>query len=319
MISVLTGGGGGAKFIQGLVACFKDPESVAAIVNTGDDLDLHGLRISPDIDSVTYYLADKINFKTGWGIADETFFAMGALEALGGESWFSLGDKDLGTHLYRTQRLLQGATLSQVTNEIAHRLGITAKILPMTDNAVSTMLKVDLDSFEHIGLTGSEIGFQHYFVKYRCMPKVLSIRFLNADTAQASEAVLRSIEESELIILGPSNPFLSLDPILSIAAIKDLIQENKHKVLAISPIVGGKALKGPLSKLLLELGKKSDVLSVAEYLKDLASYLVIDEADVSHSDLIASMGYDLLVTNTVMKNKDDAMQLAQFILDRVFK
>ena len=122
MICVLTGGGGGAKFIQGLVACLKDPESVVAIVNTGDDLDLHGLRISPDIDSVTYYLADKINFKTGWGIADETFFAMGALETLGGESWFSLGDKDLGTHLYRTQRLLQGATLSQVTNEIAQRL-----------------------------------------------------------------------------------------------------------------------------------------------------------------------------------------------------
>ncbi len=318
MITVLTGGGGGAKFLQGLSSSNADPTQITAIVNTGDDLTLHGLKICPDLDSVIYYLSDNINTDVGWGVADESFTVMTNLDRLNGETWFRLGDKDLATHLYRTQRFQQGAKLSEVTKEIAQGLGIDINVVPMSDDTVSTIVTVDLDSFEHRELISQNLGFQEYFVKYACSPKVLSIRFGNADTALPTIGLTRAINESDLIILGPSNPFLSIDPILSITSIRETIQSNVSKVVAISPIVDGKAIKGPLSKLLGELGVGSDVVSVAKYLRPIASSMVIDRVDENLKSAVEDLGYRVAVTDTVMKNKSKAVELANFVLNEFY-
>ncbi len=316
MITVLSGGGGGVKFLKGLAQCM-DPTQIVAVVNTGDDFILHGLYISPDVDSTLYSLSDQINPETGWGQKDESWRVMGALEKLEGETWFKLGDRDLATHLYRTQRLFLGEDLAKVTSQIAKAFKVKVNILPMTCDRVSTFLQVDLDSFDSSQCKSDCLSFQEYFVKYKCNPKVTSISFETSCNPMPTHGIIEALDRSEAIIIGPSNPFLSIDPILSIKAIREKLVSYREKVIAISPIVDGKSLKGPLSKLLIELGKKSDVVSIARHLSTVASVFVIDSSDGSFRKELTDLNLAVATTNTVMDTETDKVAVAKFVMTKV--
>jgi LPPG:FO 2-phospho-L-lactate transferase len=300
-VAALAGGVGGAKLADGLARSLP-PENLAVIVNTADDFEHLGLSISPDLDTVTYTLAGIANPETGWGRGDESWNFLQVLETLGGPTWFQLGDRDLALHIERTRRLAQGETLSRVTADLAGRLGARQVILPMSDDRVRTYVDTDRGG----------LPFQEYFVLHRCQPQVRGFRFEGSREARPAPGVLEAIAAADAIIFCPSNPWVSLDPILSIRAIASAVMAKP--VVGVSPIVGGKALRGPAAKMFAELGIEPSPLNVADHFKAYLKAFIIDQQDGSYQDEIQGLDLEVLVTNTVMRTVEDRTRLAGEVL-----
>lgn len=310
MLVALAGGVGAAKLLVGLAAVV-DPADIVAVINTGDDLELHGLTICPDIDSVTYALAGVDNKTTGWGVAGESWTVAEELAALGGVTWFQLGDKDLATHLFRTHRLRAGATLSEVTGELARARGVRSRLLPMSDDPVRTRVTLA----EPADGTAAEVAFQDYFVRLGHDVPVSAVGFAGAAQAAPAPGVLAAIESAELVICCPSNPIVSIGPILAVPGIKDAVTARREEVVAVSPIVAGAALRGPADRLLRELGHDPSALGVARLYAPWAGTFVIDEADEVAAPEIEALGMRCVVTQTVMSDLARAGGLAKAVLD----
>jgi len=308
-VVALAGGVGGAKLAHGLSQTLI-PGRLTVIVNSGDDFEHLGLKICPDLDTVCYTLAGIANPTTGWGRWDESWNAMESLEGLGGPAWFRLGDRDLGTHLERTRLLSKGWTLSQVTDEFRRAWKIEHRIIPVTDDFVPTLVDTDM----------GVLPFQEYFVKQQCRPMVTGFRFNNVDHSNPAPGVLDAIQEAELVVICPSNPWVSIDPILAIPGVRMEVLSNACPVIAVSPIIGGRAVKGPAAKMYSEMGFKPSALSVAEHygvriIDGILSGFVMDNEDKKMSMEIQKRGLQTLVTNTLMKTIDDRKQLAQEVLE----
>jgi LPPG:FO 2-phospho-L-lactate transferase len=317
MITVIAGGVGAARMLRALLHVV-DASEVTAIVNVGDDLVLHGLHISPDLDTVTYTLADAINPDTGWGLVNESWQSRTMLEQYGGVSWFSLGDRDLGTHLYRTQRLHEGADLATVTAEIitAWNLGLT--VLPATCDSLRTMVTLAADdaagSNTPILAAGTEISFQEYFVQRHHSVPISNVRFEGAENSKPAPGVLDAIESADLIVIAPSNPLVSIAPVLAVPGIRDALVRRRKNVIAVSPIIAGAALKGPADRMLAELGHDASVLGVAALYNEFVSTLVIDTADDSLKSAVESFGLNCIVTETIMSKPGVSESLARTVL-----
>lgn len=304
-VLALSGGVGGAKLSLGLARVLP-PGELAVLVNTGDDFDHLGLRICPDLDTVIYTLAGVVHTGQGWGRESETFGFMEELRRQGGPDWFLLGDRDLVLHVERTRRLAAGERLTGVMAELAQRFGVSARVLPMSDSPVATLLETD----------AGELEFQHYFVRLRCEPRVRSIRFAGAAQARPSEELLRALRHRDLqaIIFCPSNPYLSIDPILAVPGIRAAIRAAGVPVIAVSPLIGGRAVKGPTTKLMGELGVTNDVVAIAEHYAGLISGIVLDDADAGHLPALQAMGIDTAVTQTLMTTVADRERVATVAL-----
>ena len=302
MITCLAGGVGAAKFLSGLVQVVP-PAEITAVVNTGDDIVLHGLHISPDLDTVTYTLAGAVNPATGWGLVDETWRAMDSLERYGGETWFRLGDRDLATHLHRTHRLSEGAALDEVTAEITKAWGLELRILPMSNNRVQTRITLR-DS-------GESIGFQEWFVGQRHSTAVSDVSFEGAEDAEPAAGVLEAIRDAEVVVVCPSNPIVSIGPLLAVPGLADGLRERRDECVAVSPIIAGKALKGPADTLMSDLGHEATAVGVARIYAPFAAALVVDEADAALADEIREEGMECLVAPTVMTGPASAAELAR--------
>ena len=300
-VLALCGGVGGAKLALGLTHVLA-PEQLTIVVNTGDDFEHFGLLVCPDLDTVTYTLADICNPETGWGRRDETWRCLETLEQLGAETWFRLGDRDLGIHLARRALLEQGHTLTESTALITRRLGIAHSVVPMSDEAVRTMIDTDQ----------GEISFQHYFVRERCQPAVRGIRFSGAADASLSQGFRNALEDPKLaaILICPSNPFVSVAPIRALPGVDDSLRRHKAPVVAVSPIVANKAIKGPTAKMMNELGIELSALGVYHYYGDLLDGFVLDEQDRRLVNRVAELR-QLYCCNTVMESLDDRIALAR--------
>lgn len=307
MIAVIAGGVGAARLLRALSSVI-DPAEIVAIVNVGDDLELGGLHISPDLDTVTYTLAGAIDPERGWGLVDESWRAMDTLGRYGGPTWFGLGDRDLGTHLYRTQRMKDGAALSTVTAEIAAAWGLSHRLLPVTDDRLRTMVTV---------VDEGEVTFQEYFVGRRHDVAVSAVRFDGAERARPAPGVLEAIAAADTVVVAPSNPIVSIAPVLAVPGLRDAIAARRADVVAVSPIIAGAALKGPADRMLRELGHEPTATGVARLLDDLAGTFVIDTADRGLADDIESLGFDCVVTDTVMRDPAVSATLATAILGSV--
>ena len=298
----LAGGVGGAKLALGLSKILP-PSELSIVVNTGDDEEFHGMHVSPDVDTVMYTLAGLSNPETGWGISGETFQALERLRAFGADTWFNLGDKDLATHIRRTDLLRQGYTLSEVAQSLRMALGVTHPIVPMSDDPVRTILMTDI----------GELPMQTWFVKHRCEPAVSAIRFDGADEAQPAPEFARSLRESDALVFCPSNPFVSVAPILAIPGVRDAIRNFKGLRVAVSPIVGGQAVKGPAAKMMGELGIESSCVGVAGQYQGLCDVFVLDDVDSDRAEDIEALGMRAAVTNTMMFADADKSRLAKYI------
>jgi LPPG:FO 2-phospho-L-lactate transferase len=307
-IAVLAGGVGAAKFLAGLVQVV-DPASITAVVNVGDDLELHGLHVSPDLDTVTYTLAGQVNPETGWGLAGESWQAMAMVAHYGGPDWFRLGDRDLGTHLYRTGRLREGATLSQVTAEVAAAWGLGFRLLPATDDRLRTMVT--------LAGTDEEVDFQSYFVGRQHAVPVAGVRFDGAEAATPAPGVLEAINDADLVVCAPSNPIVSIGPVLAVPGLQAAVARRRDRVVAVSPIVAGAALKGPADRMLAELGHEASVVGVARLYRDWCSVLVVDEADAASAAAVEAEGVRCVVAPTIMRDPATSAALAQTVLDAV--
>ena len=299
-ITALAGGVGAAKFLLGLVAVVP-PEDVTVISNTGDDIELFGLRICPDIDTVLYTLSGVINQETGWGVADDTFACLRWMARYGEPAWFNLGDRDLATHIYRTDRLRRGSTLTEVTAHLASSLGVGSTVLPMTDAYTPTRVATE----------EGEMHFQEYFVGRRCAPRVTGIRFDGIETAAPAAGVIAAIQTADAVIVCPSNPFISIGPILAVPGVRAALQETDARVIAVTPIIGGRAIKGPAADMLRELGHEVSARGVAALYRDIADTFVLDQADAGLAGLIADLGIGVVVMDTLMNTADDKQRLAQ--------
>ena len=304
MIAALAGGVGAARLLRGLVHVVPAPE-VTAVVNTGDDEVLHGLHIAPDLDTVTYTLAGVNDNERGWGLAGETWHAMEALERLGGDAWFRLGDRDLATHLFRTDRLREGAALSEVTLEIVRALGVEVHVVPMSDDPVRTRVTL---------ADGPEISFQEYFVRHRHALAITAVRFEGAARATPAPGVLDAIAAADRVVVCPSNPIVSIGPILAVPGLADALADRRADVVAVSPIIAGAALKGPADRMLSELGLEATVVAVARFYREMIGTLVIDEADASLAHDVAATGVGCVVAPTVMHTLQHAASLATVVL-----
>jgi LPPG:FO 2-phospho-L-lactate transferase len=304
VILTLAGGVGGAKLAQGLYRNLA--EKLTVVINTGDDFEHCGLSISPDLDTVMYTLAELNNRETGWGLAGETWNFMAMTERLGGETWFRLGDKDLATHVERTRRLAQGESLSSITALLCTRLGLRCAVLPMSNDSVRTMVDTD----------GGELAFQEYFVRRHCEPRIQALRFAGVGEAAIAPGFAAAWEAPALvaIVIAPSNPFLSVAPILALPGVEERLRRRKVPSVAVSPIVGGKAIKGPAAKILQELGHEVSALSVARHYRGLIDGFVLDQADAGLSEQVLSLGMQPLVVDTIMSSPEAATVLAQRVL-----
>jgi LPPG:FO 2-phospho-L-lactate transferase len=305
-ITALAGGIGASKLLVGL-ASVMPPEDVTIIANTGDDIELFGLRICPDIDTVTYSLAGVINEQTGWGLKDDTFECLRWLERYGEASWFSLGDRDLATHIFRTTELRSGSPLTEVTDRIRRSLGVRSTILPMTDAYTPTRIVTE----------DGEMHFQEYFVRRRCEPRVREIRFDSIESAQPAPGVLSAVNEADAVIICPSNPFISIGPILAVPGVREALEKTTANVIAVTPIIGGQALKGPAADMLRDLGHEVSAGAVAAMYSDFLDVFVLDEVDASMEAQISSLSMNGVVTNTVMNTLEDKRRLARTVLQLV--
>lgn len=295
-VVALAGGVGGARLATGLQATLA-PGTLTVIVNTGDDFEHWGLTVCPDLDTVLYNLAGVNHPDTGWGRADETFAVLAEMTRRGGEGWFRIGDRDLVTHLLRTQWLRQGLSLTAVTDRLRRDLGIPTTILPMSDAPVRTVVHTD----------EGDLPFQQYFVRRRCEPRLLGVTFTGSEQARPTPQVVQAIADAEILILCPSNPYVSLDPILSLPGLRAALYASPAPCVAVSPIVGGRALKGPAAKMMQEMGLAVSPLTVAEHFRDLLDGIVIDQADAS---LAAALPLPTLVTDTIMVDAAAKARLA---------
>jgi LPPG:FO 2-phospho-L-lactate transferase len=302
-ITALAGGVGASKLLLGLHDVI-DPRALTVIVNTGDDITLHGLKISPDLDIVTYTLAGIVDEAKGWGYRGETFHALERLAAFGRINWFNLGDRDLATHIHRSAMLAEGKSLSDATEAIRLALGVKARILPMCDQPVPTMI----DTAE------GELHFQEYLVKRRAEPVVRRIRFVGVEEARPAKGVLEAIRDADRILICPSNPLISIGPILAVRGIREALRARKENVIAVCPIVGGKSLKGPSDKMLAELGHEPSAFGVAKLYADFTGTFVIDPADKTQAEPIRKLGMKVEVIPTVMKTRAQKRKLARSLL-----
>jgi len=311
-VAALCGGVGAAKLLQGLVREVA-PSRLTAIVNVGDDCDLHGLAISPDLDTITYTVAGLINPEAGWGLAGETWSAMGGLARFAdvvpagssaGATWFSLGDRDLATHLYRSGRRAEGAPLSTITGEVARAFGLAFRLLPVTDDRLRTTVVVD----------GEPMDFQSWFVGRRHRGSVSAVAFDGASGATAAPGVLQAIADATRLVICPSNPLVSIAPVLAVPGVREALADRRSDVVAVSPIIAGAALKGPAATLLADLGHEVGVISVARLYADVAGTLVVDEADVDQAAAVEAEGVHCVVGPTVMHDIGAAERLARLVL-----
>lgn len=302
-VAALAGGVGGAKLVDGLAAHLL-PEELSVIVNTGDDFEYLGLEISPDLDTVCYTLAGLANPATGWGQRDESWQTFETLSALGGLDWFRLGDRDLATHLYRTEALKKGQSLSQVTRDLRQKWGIKHPVYPMSDDPVRTIVNTR---------QGAALGFQEYFVHRACQPEVTGFDFRGAGTARPVPEALDAIRNADLVILTPSNPWVSIGPILAMPGVLAVIRQKP--VIAVSPIVGGKALKGPAAKMYHELGIAPSAAAVAAHYREFLTGFVLDARDAAELDKIRQWRIIPVATNIIMKDRPDRARLAREVLD----
>ncbi len=301
-VTVLAGGVGAARFLRGLFE-IVDQQAVTVVVNTGDDAVFHGLHVSPDIDTVVYTTSGSIDLDRGWGLADESWRAMEALGRYsdrGAVTWFNLGDRDLATHLWRTGRLHDGATLSDVTAELAAAWGLRYRLLPVTDDRLRTV----------VSTADGDLAFQEYFVRHHHSVAVTGVRFEGADTAVAGPGVIEAIEGAERIVIAPSNPLVSIGPLLAVAGVRDTLIRHRAKVTAISPIIAGAALKGPADRMLTELGHEASVVGVAKLYAPFVSTLIIDSADEDRADEVKACGVNVIVTETIMSKPGVGSSLA---------
>jgi LPPG:FO 2-phospho-L-lactate transferase len=281
------------------------PEDITIIANTGDDIELFGLRICPDIDTITYTLAGVVNEETGWGLKDDTFQCLRWLDRYGEASWFNLGDRDLATHIFRTNRLHTGSSLSEVTEQIRRSLGVHSAILPMTDAYTPTRVVTD----------EGEMHFQEYFVRRGCEPRVREIRFDNIDSAHPAPGVLSAILEADAVVVCPSNPFISIGPILAVPGVREALHKTPATAVAVSPIINGRALKGPSADMLHDLGHEVSARGVAAMYRDFLDAFLLDETDAAIAHEIRSLGMQAFSTDTVMNTLDDKQHVAQCVLD----
>jgi LPPG:FO 2-phospho-L-lactate transferase len=304
MITALAGGVGAARFLTGLVELVNQKD-LSIIVNTGDDIELFGLHISPDVDIVTYTLAGIVDEEKGWGIRGDTFHCLEALRRFNGETWFNLGDMDLATHIFRTNLLKNGVKLSEVTARVSRLLGLEVAILPMTDDRFETRVLIEE------GL----VHFEEYFVKRGGKDEVLGVEFLGGDRAKPAAGVLDAIMEAEKVIVCPSNPIVSIGTILAVDGVRDALRRTDAKKVAVSPIISGAPVKGPADKLMRGLGFEVSAFSVAELYSDFLDAFVLDVADSAEKDRIAKLGIEVEVTNTLMKSLKDKVELARTVLE----
>jgi LPPG:FO 2-phospho-L-lactate transferase len=311
MLAALAGGVGAARFLRGLVRVVP-PEDVVAIVNTADDDVFHGLHVSPDLDSVTYTLAGAEHPEQGWGLAGETFAAMDAIERYGVPTWFRLGDRDLATHLHRTELLRRGATLSEATEQIARAWGVRSRLLPMSDDPVSTRITV----LPADGRT-TELRMQEWFVRDRCEPAVVSVRFEGVVAARPAPGVLEALEQADTVLICPSNPVISIAPILAVPGVRDLLRRRRSRVVGVSPIIGGAPVKGPADRLMKPLDIEVSCVGVARVYADVCATLVIDAGDASRAAEVEALGVRAVVADTLMTDARVAAALARHTLDAV--
>ena len=309
MLAALAGGVGAARMLRGLAGVVP-PGTITAVVNTADDVVLHGLHVSPDLDTVVYTLGGANDEGRGWGLAGETWAAMEALERYGGQAWFRLGDRDLATHLYRTQRLAEQATLSEVTAEVADAWSVGVRLLPMSDDRVETRITVAGPTAG----TSVEIGFQEWFVGRRHAVSVERVRFEGAATARPAPGVVEALAGADRVVICPSNPIVSIGPILAVPGINEAVQARRDDVVAVSPIVAGAALRGPADRLLRDLGHEASVVGVARIYAPIATCLVIDEADAALAGAVETEGMRCVVAPTVMRGPAEAAALARAVL-----
>lgn len=311
MLAALAGGVGAARFLRGLVRVVP-PEEVVAIVNTADDDVFHGLYVSPDLDSVTYTLAGAEHPEQGWGLAGETFAAIDAMERYGVPTWFRLGDRDLATHLYRTELLRSGATLSEATERITRSWGLGSRLLPMSDDPVST--RITVRSAE--GAT-TELRMQEWFVRDRTVPPVVSVRFEGAENAEPAPGVLDTLEHADTVLICPSNPVISIGPILAVPGVREVLRRRRARVVAVSPIIAGAPVKGPADRLMQPLGIEVSCVGVARTYADICATLVIDAGDAARAAEVDALGVRAVVAETLMTDARVAAALARHTLDAV--
>lgn len=302
-VLALAGGVGGAKLALGLAESLP-PGDLMVCVNTGDDDTFHGLHVSPDLDTMMYTLSGLSNEETGWGVANDTFTALEMLGKFGVDTWFNLGDRDLATHIRRTQLLAEGKTLSEVTDELNKALGVTQLVVPMSDDPVKTVLATD----------EGELPMQRYFVGRRAEPKVTEVRYLGVETASVSPGFQQALTRAGMLVMCPSNPYLSLGPILALPAVRQRLRAFPGKKVCVSPIVGGDAVKGPAGKIMAELGKEVSCVQIAREYQDICDVFVMDTQDQALASQIEEMGITPLVTSTIMNTSQDKIALAKEIL-----
>ena len=306
MIVLLTGGTGGAKFLQGLMQVMPH-DQITCIVNTGDDFECWGLNVSPDVDSITYALAGLLSRERGWGVDGDTFQCLDVMRRLGAPAWFQIGDRDLGLHAFRTEKLRAGRTLNEVTAEVTQKLGIRARILPMSDQRVETRLTT----------ADSELSFQEYFVRERYRVPVSAVRFAGTERARPASGVVEAIHQAEAVLLAPSNPVTSIGPILAVPGIREALRQTPAPVGAVSPIVSGAAVSGPAAELMLTQGLPASIAGVAKAYADFLDVLIPDERDAAAASEVEAMGIRVLCTTTIMKSDADKAALAEAALQAV--
>ena len=302
-VVVLAGGVGAARFLRGLVQVVPSDE-IVVIGNTGDDLWWRGLYIAPDLDTVTYWLAGLADTERGWGIRGDSFTAQRGLEGLASDAWFQLGDRDLATHLYRTGRMREGASLSTVTAELAVRQGVATHVIPMSDDRIETRLTTD---------TG-DLHFQEYFVREACRPSVSQVYWTGLDRATPAPGVIDAIEDARLVLIAPSNPIISIGPILRVPGVRGALRSARERTIAVSPLVGGRAIKGPTVALMRAEGARADALGVAHLYRDIASGFVLDSVDQALRTEISELGYRVATLSTMLDDPSDARTVASAAL-----
>lgn len=311
MLVALAGGVGAARFLCGLVDVVP-PDQITVVVNTADDDEFHGLWVSPDLDSVTYALAGANNPDTGWGLAGETFQAIDALGRYREPTWFRLGDRDLATHLYRTRRRREGATMSEVTTEIARSWGLAVRLLPMSDDRVATRILTRSPNGVEV-----ELAMQEWFVRERAEPPVVSVRFEGADRSRPAPGVLEALDQAETILLCPSNPIISIGPLLAVPGIRDTLVRRRDRVVGVTPIIGGRPVRGPADRLMGPLGMEVSCVGVARAYRDLCATLVIDKSDAADAPRVEALEVRPVVTDTLMRDARVAAALARQTLAAV--
>ena len=303
MITVLTGGTGGAKFVDGLRQIVR-PEDLTVIVNTGDDLLWWGLYVSPDIDSITYMFAGKLSQERGWGVKGDTFFCLKAMGQMGEPTWFHTGDRDLATHIFRSKLLAEGKTLSEATAEIAKRLGIKARVLPMSNSRIETRVLTP----------AGDLSFEEYFVQRWYQDPVESVRFAGAADAEPAPGVIEAIRSAELVLLAPSNPVTSIGPILAVPGVREALRESRARIAAVSPIVGGAAVAGPADVLMASQGFAVSIGGIADFYHDFLDLLVVDSQDARAAEELRKTGMRVHCAPTIMRTNEDRIALARSVM-----